>query len=276
MSRFSKIFVLSALILLAACQAPTTYRPELTPEEIRAEQQAQQQMVDEISAQGGSKKNWKGKPDMRKQFERVASKIEEAGAEICREMGVPQQGGECYYHFRIKQEDDVINAYADGENIVVNTAMLKFLQSDDELAAILGHEFAHNLMGHVDAGMKNTMAGAFVGLLLDAAAASQGINTQGGFTQSGADMGRLTYSVEFEEEADYVGLYVASRAGYDVNKMPMVWRRMSIENPDAIYNARTHPSNAARFVALQKTIDEINYKRKHKVAMLPDIKTQAE
>ncbi len=276
MNRLSTVILFASMLLLAACQKPTTYRPTLTPDEIRAEEAAQQQMVDEINAQGGSKKNWQGKPNARKQFERVAAKIEEAGADVCREMGLPAQGRKCYYYFDIKQED-VPNAYADGENVVVTSGMMRFLEGDDELAVIIGHELAHNFMDHLNANNTNRMAGALVGLLLDAAAASQGINTQGGFTQSGADMGHLTYSAEFESEADYIGLYIAARAGYNVKRAPGLWRRMSIENPDAIYNAQTHPSNASRYVALNKTIEEIEYKRKNRVALLPDmITTQAE
>ena len=50
------------------------------------------------------------------------------------------------------------------------------------------------------------------------------------------------------------------------------WRRMSVEDPEGIYSSVTHPSNAERFVALQKTLEEINYKRKHKIPLLPDFK----
>src|SRR5688572_20482797 len=76
-------------LLLTACQSSTTYRPELNDDEIRAEEAIQQQMLDELQARGGTPKRWKDQPGMRKQFERVAERIEKAGADICREMGVP-------------------------------------------------------------------------------------------------------------------------------------------------------------------------------------------
>lgn len=263
-------FIFGLPFLLSACQAPVTSRPGLSSDEISAEEAAQQQMVDDIKAQGGSPKNWHSKPGMRKQFERVGTRIEQAGADVCRELGLPQQGRSCYYHFGIKENDD-LNAYADGEKVVLYTGMLHFLQDDEEVAAIMGHELAHNLMAHPEAGKTNTVAGAMVGLLIDGIAATQGVSTQGEFMKTGADVGRLSYSVSFEEEADYVGLYIAARAGYDVSKAPAVWRRMSIENPNAIYNAKTHPSNAARYVALHKTIKEINYKRSNGMPLLPEL-----
>jgi membrane-associated protease RseP (regulator of RpoE activity) len=41
---------------------------------------------------------------------------------------------------------DNIDAYTDGERIVVYSGLLRFLESDDELAVILGHELAHALL----------------------------------------------------------------------------------------------------------------------------------
>jgi predicted Zn-dependent protease len=45
---------------------------------------------------------------------------------------------------------DNIDAYSEGERIVVYSGLLRFLESDDELAVILGHELAHGLL---DAGL---------------------------------------------------------------------------------------------------------------------------
>ena len=269
MKRNSIIVAVCSALLLTACQKPTTYRPELSASEIRAEQIEQQRMVDAIKARGGAPKKRKTKVAMEKQFERVAKRIEKAGAEVCRDLGLPQRNVPCYYRFSIK-EDEVLNAYADGKNVVVNTGMMNFLENDDELATILGHELAHNMMGHVEASGTNQMAGAFVGILIDSIAASQGVSTGGAFGSLGRSVGHLTYSVDFEEEADYVGLFIMSRAGYDADKAPDVWRRMSIESPNSIYNSTTHPSNAARYVALKKTIREIEYKRQKRLALLPE------
>ena len=271
---FGKILPLfSALWLLAACQTPTTYAPTLTADEIRAEEANQQRMVDEIQAQGGTKKKWKNRSDMRKQFERVAERIEEAGADVCRELGLPKLKRSCYYYFDILRNDD-LNARADGRSIIVNSGMIRFTENDDELAGILGHELAHNLMAHLDATRNNALAGGVVGLMVDAIAASQGVSTNGDFTRTGMEAGVLSYSIPFEQEADYIGLYIMARAGYNPARAPYLWRRMSLEYPDTIYSAKTHPSNAARFVALQKTIDEIAYKRKHRLPLLPDVKQE--
>lgn len=266
---FKNIIFFMLCSCLVACQAPTSYAPELSPEEIKAEQVSQQLMVDEINARGGQPKAWKNRKNMRKQFETVGERIEKAGAEIC--VGLHLQKNGCRYYFQLTPDWE-INARADGKNIIVNTGMMRFVESDDELAAVMAHEFAHNLMGHMEAQKKNATFGKILGLAVDAIADSQGLNTGGEMTKAGTEIGVLTYSVDFEKEADYVGLYVLARAGYDVKSAPNLWRRMSIEDPEGIYGSETHPSNPERFVALQKAIHEIDYKRKHRLSLLPDFK----
>jgi predicted Zn-dependent protease len=67
----------------------------------------------------------------------------------------------------------------------------------------------------------------------------------------------MMFSQEFEAEADYVGMYFMARAGYDIDGVEEFWRRMSAENPRGIRLAYTHPNNAARFVGLAATGEEI-------------------
>jgi len=257
--------------LLAGCQKTSTYGPGVTPQEIAAEKAIQERAIQQAKDNGGTPKLWRRKSDMRKQFERVAERIEESGAAVCRELGLPQKKRSCYYYFGLSQSPD-INAHADGENIVIHTGMMRFIANDDELAAVIGHEMAHNLMDHVGAKSTNALIGMVIGGALDAVAASQGASTQGGFAQTGADIGSLSYSPEFEREADYVGLYIAARAGYDVRSAAAYWRRLSIQEPGTAEGSLTHPSNPERFIYLQKTVNEIESKRKKRMPLLPEFK----
>ena len=43
-------------------------------------------------------------------------------------------------------DDDALNAYADGNNIIITRGMMRFFESDRELALVIGHELAHNSM----------------------------------------------------------------------------------------------------------------------------------
>lgn len=42
-----------------------------------------------------------------------------------------------------------LNAWADGKHIIVSTGMTKFARSNDEIAFVIAHEMAHNVLGHV-------------------------------------------------------------------------------------------------------------------------------
>ena len=48
-------------------------------------------------------------------------------------------------------------------------------------------------------------------------------NTKGAFTKTAAKRAQNAYSPEFEAEADYVGLYILARAGYNIDRAPDAW-----------------------------------------------------
>lgn len=266
-------FALLSLLLLAACAQPTTFAPTLTEQELAAEEAIQQRMLAEAAQKGGVPRPWRKHKGVSGQFERVADKIDKSGANLCQEIGLPQQGKRCYYYFKLATTRDELNSHADGKTVVIYNGMMKFLQDDDEVAIIMAHELAHNMMSHVEATRQNVLAGAFVGAMIDGAGKFGKIDTGGSWVNTGADIGRLSYSVEFEQEADYVGLYIAARAGYDVRKAPGVWRRMTLEDPEGLFREVTHPANPKRAALLQKAVYEIEYKRKHAIPLVPDFKS---
>ncbi len=163
---------------------------------------------------------------------------------------------------------DEVNAYADGKRIAVTRGMMRFVESDRELALVVSHEIAHNAMRHIDARRRNYLLGS----LLDLVAAAYGINTQGLFGQAAAQ----AYSQEFESEADYVGLYVMARAGMPIEGAALFWRRMAAEHPGSIRGSHTstHPATAQRFAALELAVREIRAKRQRGEPLLPEMKAR--
>lgn len=161
----------------------------------------------------------------------------------------------CAYPISVS-EDDSLNAWADGKQIVLTKGMMRFTESDDELALIIGHELAHNNMGHIGAKKTNFWLGTIVDVLV---AGTTGVDTSNAFGK----MAMNAYSQEFESEADYVGLYFAARAGYETEDAANFWRRMAVEHPGAIKDSygATHPSSPHRFVALETTHEEIANKQ---------------
>jgi hypothetical protein len=163
--------------------------------------------------------------------------------------GVARAGGQlrvampadtvCAFNLVVTRADE-LNAWADGVNVMVTSAMLRFLADDDELAAVLAHEIAHNAMHRVQA-------------------------------QQDTTIGRSTvFSQDVEREADYVGMYLLARAGRPTAKVPNLWRRMAQEHPGSKY-ASSHPTTAERFVRLERVTGEIEQKIARGEDLRPDM-----
>lgn len=179
----------------------------------------------------------------------------------------------CDYQIALENKDEK-NAFADGKRIVFYTGLMDFFSSDDEVALVLSHELAHNSMGHVTSKQTNAIIGGVLGAILDIAAAAGGVNTQGGFTRLGAEAGAGAYSVGFEQEADYIGLYFMALADYDIKDAAQFWRRMAIQNPQAIQLRTSHPTTPERFVGIEKAVDEITNKKGQGLPLSPEINQQ--
>lgn len=174
----------------------------------------------------------------------------------------------CGYPVYFK-DDEVMNAYATGTYIMVQSGLLNIMDSDDELAQIVGHELAHNACGHMKAQQANQMGGMLLGGLLT-------LLTGVDMTQSLAEVGAEAYSQDFEFEADYVGAYYTARAGYDITYIPDTWRKVSAKAPSAITTGSTHPPNAERYVALEAVIKEIRAKQAAGQELRPEFKGQSQ
>jgi S1-C subfamily serine protease len=166
---------------------------------------------------------------------------------------------------------DVFNAGSDGSQIFVFTGLFNHVPDDREIAVIVGHELAHNILRHREKKEGNQAIGGAAGLVFDIGLAALGVNTQGVFSQAGMQVGVKAYSQEFEFEADYLGLYMLARTGFDIDVAPDLYRRMGVQDPSSqVKNyAATHPSTPERSVAMTQTIAEIRGKMNQQEALLP-------
>ena len=120
------------------------------------------------------------------------------------------------YRFTILN-DDMINAFAlPGGFIYITRGMLMHMNSESELAAVLGHEIAHVTEKHA---LRRNARGKGISVLNTVLAAVSGQpalyelgNMFGGVLLSG-------YSREFELEADEVGAQYMAKAGYSPTAM---------------------------------------------------------
>jgi hypothetical protein len=80
----------------------------------------------------------------------------------------------------------------------------------------------------------------------------------------------------YEADADYIGLYLAARAGYDIEAAPGIWRRWVTRNPYGLVHSkdpgfRTHPHSPGRALSLQATIHEIREKQAAGLTLEPEV-----
>jgi len=155
----------------------------------------------------------------------------------------PEQ--KCGYDVKLAVTSN-INAYATGNTITVTSGMMNFVNSDEELALIIGHELAHNTMSHIRKSIANFILSGFA----------------------------TRYTRPFESEADYVGMYYMVRAGYNPDNVEDVWRRLALVNLKAVARAKTHPTYPDRYLSLAATRDEIKTKQAAGMPIIPNFKSK--
>lgn len=141
-----------------------------------------------------------------------------------------------------------VNAWCmPGGKIAVYTGLIEKLQvTDDELAAVLGHEMAHALREHA---RERASEQAIAGSLISVGSAILG---GGDLGQKGAEyayMGLvgLPNSRSHETEADRIGVELAARAGYDPRAAISLWQKMGqAGGGPTIKFLSTHPSREDR------------------------------
>lgn len=174
----------------------------------------------------------------------------EAAVEILRggERLVVRIGGEqgCASRFQLIPSRR-LNALADGRYVQVTTAIAAYVADDQELAAVLAHEFAHNVLRHRSR--------------LDAAGVARGF-----FGNFGRNARLIR---ETEAEADRLSVYLLDRAGYDIEAPVRFWSRFGRRGLSFL-GSPTHPDWRRRIAAFEAEIAVIREARAAGVVPVPD------
>ncbi|HEU4850966.1 MAG TPA: M48 family metallopeptidase, partial [Telluria sp.] len=132
----------------------------------------------------------------------------------------------------------------------------KLRLTDDEIAAIMGHEIAHALREHGrERAGKAAATSIFARLAGAVGSAALGIDPSitGGVANAFGQLAVLKFSRDEEREADLIGLDIAARAGYDPRAGVALWRKMGALSERApIELLSTHPGGEDRIAIIQQ------------------------
>ncbi|HEY2924443.1 MAG TPA: M48 family metalloprotease [Candidatus Eisenbacteria bacterium] len=139
------------------------------------------------------------------------------GQKIAAVSHLPKLG----WHFRVL-DSPVVNAFAiPGGYIYVTRGILAYLNSESQLAGVLGHECAHVTARHSAQQItRSQLAG--VGLLAGAIFVGA-LRPYTGLAQQGLGLLFLKYSRDNENQADELGVGYAAKAGYDPREIPATY-----------------------------------------------------
>lgn len=157
----------------------------------------------------------------------------------------------------IKSPELNANCGPGGKIIFYSGIIEKLKLTDDEIAAIMGHEMAHALREHSREAMSKAYgieiakqgAGALLGLGSDSLALADAAVQYGMM---------LPNSRGNENEADLIGLELAARGGYNPNAAVSLWQKMAAASEGAPPEfMSTHPSSSSRIASLQAAIPKV-------------------
>ncbi len=159
-------------------------------------------------------------------------------------------------------ENDAINAFAlPGGKVGVYTGLIELVDSDDELAAVIGHEIAHVAFRHGNKRMSQNLGIALGGVLLDSSMRNKDRSDRRmarvGYGVGSQLLVALPYGRKQETEADERGLMYAALAGYDPRASVTFWQKMKKESkvrpPEFL---STHPDTDNRIAFLESKMDQ--------------------
>ncbi len=189
----------------------------------------------------------------------VGARISKSADEFVRERNLNMR---FEWEFILIEDDNTINAWCmPGGKVAFYTGILPLTENADGVAVVMGHEIAHALADHGNERMSQGLLVQLGGMGLDLALSKEPQATRNLWFQAyglGAQVGMLLpYSRKHEYEADYIGLILMAKAGYDPYAAVSFWERMSKlggQKPPEFLS--THPADESRVAKLKEHLPE--------------------
>ena len=169
--------------------------------------------------------------------------------------------------------DHTINAFAlPGGFIGVHTGLLAAAESESEVASVLAHEVAHVTQRHIarmlgqQQQMQLPVLAALAAAILLGRSRPDLASGAAAAASAGAIQTQLSYSRDFEREADRIGFQSLDAAGFDVHAMGSFFEKMQrgmrIADDGTVPGyLRTHPITTERIADAQNRAGGVPYKQ---------------
>ncbi len=160
------------------------------------------------------------------------------------------------WDIHIIKDDSVLNAFCvAGGHIYVYTGLIKYLDSEDQLAGVLAHEIAHADLRHTtNQIVKNYSLSIAIALIFG--------GDYGFLTQIGQQLAGLTFSREDEQAADHAAVEYLYNTDYDARGVGGFFKKLTAEKKDAKIPEflSTHPASENRIQDIDATWKELGGK----------------
>ena len=161
------------------------------------------------------------------------------------------------YSFHLLADRKTVNAFAlPGGQIFITEALLGLLNSEDELAAVLGHEIGHVLARH---SAEHLAKQQLTQQLIGAVVIGSGSYDAASIAQLAGSLINMKHGREDEIESDTLGLRLTREAGYDPRAMIAVMQALEKASGGSRQPefASTHPSPANRIQRIRENLEKM-------------------
>lgn len=187
----------------------------------------------------------------------VGNRIKTAAERYYQNIGRSADLANYSWEFNLLQSKE-LNAWCmPGGKVAVYTGILPVTKDDNGLAVVMGHEVSHALAGHGNERISQAMMAQYGGALLGGAISNaQWANVFQKVYPIGSQVALLKYGRSQESEADQMGLYLMSMAGYDPRAAIPFWNRMEAASSGARQPEflSTHPNPETRISDINRDL----------------------
>lgn len=152
-----------------------------------------------------------------------------------REINLHVKGYRFKWQYNVIRSKQVNAFCMPAGGIVVYSALLSIVENDDQLATVLSHEIAHALAHHSNERITEEQSGRVNWLM------------------------RMSYDRQQESEADHIGLFLMTFAGYNPDEALIFWQHMARlsrggQLPEILSN---HPSDQRRIQQMRAWVPQV-------------------